>query len=257
MKTEGDAKPKKGRGMGRVKDEVFKSPKGRMSDFSFDEEVAKAFDDMVDRSVPYYNEIQRMLGELTQAFAKDGSRVYDLGCSTGTTLSLIMKGFDRDVELVGVDSSAPMLKECREKLEPLIAGRPLRLIEADLSKPFEIENASVVLLVLTLQFVRPLYRPPLLKAIYEGLIPGGALLLVEKVLCPDPDLNRMFIRFYYDYKRRMGYDELEIAQKREALENVLIPYTPQENRRLLQDAGFSNVETFFRWYNFMGFMAVK
>lgn len=240
-----------------TKDEVFKSPKGRISDFSFDEEVAKAFDDMVDRSVPFYAEIQRMLGELTQAFAKDGSRVYDLGCSTGTTLSVILRGLSKDVELVGVDSSAPMLQECHEKLKPLTARHPLSLIEADLAEPFEIKNASVVLLVLTLQFVRPLYRPTLIKTVYDGLTPNGALLLVEKVLCPNPELNRSFIRFYYDYKRRMGYDELEIAQKREALENVLIPFTPDENVKLLKDAGFKTVETFFRWYNFMGFLAVK
>jgi len=114
-----------------------------------------------------------------------------------------------------------------------------------------------VLLVLTLQFLRPLYRPSLLKAIYNGLNKGGALLLVEKVLSADAGLNRLFIRFYYDYKRRVGYDELEISQKREALENVLVPYRPEENIELLKEAGFQTIETFFRWYNFMGFVAVK
>lgn len=243
--------------MGVVKDEVFKEPKGRLSDFVFDEEVVRVFDDMVDRSVPYYAEIQRMITELAHAFVKDGTRVYDLGCSTGTALSLISRGLDKDVELVGVDSSAAMLEECRQKLVKSGVDRPFQLFEADLSMPFKIENASVVLLVLTLQFLRPLYRPSLLKAIYDGLAKGGALLLVEKVLSADAGLNRLFIRFYYDYKRRVGYDELEISQKREALENVLVPYRPEENVELLKEAGFQTIEAFFRWYNFMGFVAVK
>jgi tRNA (cmo5U34)-methyltransferase len=118
-------------------------------------------------------------------------------------------------------------------------------------------DASVVLLVLTLQFVRPLNRDRLLDDIYRGLRPGGCLILVEKVLGETPLFNRLFIKHYYELKRRNGYSELEIAQKREALENVLVPYRLEENRDLLVRHGFQSIDVFFKWYNFSGLIAVK
>jgi tRNA (cmo5U34)-methyltransferase len=131
------------------------------------------------------------------------------------------------------------------------------LEQADIGGPVKIDNASVVVLCLTLQFIRPIHRERLVRSIYDQLNPGGCLLLVEKLLCEDPTLNRAYIRYYYDFKRRMKYSELEIAQKREALENVLIPYTLRENESLLRECGFRDVETFFRWYNFAGMVALK
>ena len=121
----------------------------------------------------------------------------------------------------------------------------------------EIDNASIVVLCLTLQFVRPIYRERLVKRIYDALLPGGALIIVEKILAEDSTWNRDFIKYYYNMKRRNHYSEMEIAQKREALENVLIPYTLSENITLLREAGFANYEIFFKWYNFSGFIAKK
>jgi len=115
----------------------------------------------------------------------------------------------------------------------------------------------VVILTLTLQFVRPLYRERLMQAVYDGLNHQGCLILVEKVLAPETLINRLFIKYYYDFKRRNGYSEMEIAQKREALENVLVPYRVGENEALLRHAGFQSVELFFKWYNFCGIIAVK
>jgi len=112
-------------------------------------------------------------------------------------------------------------------------------------------------LCLTLQFVRPIYREKLLRDIYQGLVPGGALILVEKILAEDSRYNRDFIEYYYDYKRRNDYSEMEISQKREALENVLVPYKLSENIALLRDHGFAHCEVFFKWYNFAGLIAVK
>merc|ERR1712023_610055 len=131
------------------------------------------------------------------------------------------------------------------------------LEHADLNDGIQIDNASVVVLNLTLQFVRPLNRESLLRSIIEGLNPGGVLILVEKVLGSDALLNRLWIKLYYDMKKRNGYSETEIAKKREALENVLIPYRPDENIKILARNGLDNVDMFFKWYNFAGFLGVK
>jgi tRNA (cmo5U34)-methyltransferase len=135
--------------------------------------------------------------------------------------------------------------------------RPYELKVADLHRDLQIENASVVVLCLTLQFIRPVFREKLLKKIADGLVPNGALILVEKTLAENSQFNRDFIKYYYNYKRRNHYSELEISQKREALENVLIPYKLSENIHMLQQAGFSSCETFFQWFNFSGIIAVK
>jgi tRNA (cmo5U34)-methyltransferase len=238
-------------------DEVFATPLDRVGDFTFNEQVAGVFDDMVSRSVPLYGEIQRMLAELTAYFATAGSSIYDLGCSTGTTLALVHDSLPVDAKLIGIDNSAEMLEKCRSKLETRGLHEAIELRRVDLDHGVEIRDASVVLLVLTLMFVRPLYRERLMRGICAGLRENGCLLLVEKVLGDGSSFNRLFIERYYAYKRRRGYSELEIAQKREALENVLIPYRLCENRDLLVQAGFREVEVFFKWYNFVGLVAVK
>lgn len=238
-------------------DTVFQSRLERVNDFKFDDEVAVVFDDMVSRSVPSYAEIQRLLVELGAYFATEGSNVYDLGCSTGTTLALLHNSLEVDARLCGVDSSQEMLHKCADKLEELGLKGAIDLQCADLDSGVKIENASVVMLVLTLMFIRPLNREKLIAGIFSGLNENGCLLVVEKVLGDGSLFNRLFIERYYAFKRRMGYSELEISQKREALENVLIPYRLQENRDLLLRAGFREVEVFFKWYNFAGFVAVK
>jgi len=126
-----------------------------------------------------------------------------------------------------------------------------------LNDGINVADASVVLLLLTLQFVRPLHRERLLRSVQQGMEKGGCVVLVEKVLGDDSTLNRLFIERYYDMKRRNGYSDLEIAQKREALENVLVPYRLDENLRLLKEVGFSATDVFFKWYNFTGIIAVK
>lgn len=239
------------------KDEVFKSEIEQVSDFKFGANVASVFDDMVNRSVPYYGEMQRMMAELAADHAREGSDVYDLGCSTGTTMVGMNTLVNPGIRFVGIDDSAEMLDKCKSKLTELGFTRPFDLRCADLNQGVEIENASVVVLCLTLQFVRPIYRERLIKDIYKGLNPGGALILIEKILAEESNFNRDFIRYYYNYKRRNQYSELEISQKREALENVLIPYKLSENISLLRDQGFAHCEVFFKWYNFAGLIAVK
>jgi tRNA (cmo5U34)-methyltransferase len=239
-----------------MKDEVFKESQPA-ADFAFGEKVAAVFDDMLDRSVPFYQEMQRMIAEMATDMAVDGTNIYDLGCSTGTTLLNLDPVVPPGVKFIGVDYSEDMLKRCREKLAQHGLKRPHELVCADLNQGVAIRNASMVLMVLTLQFVRPMYRDTLVKSILDGLNPNGCLILVEKVHGEDSLFNRLFIQYYYSLKRRHGYSDLEIAQKREALENVLIPYKLLENREMLLRAGFRYCEVFFKWYNFSGIIALK
>ncbi|MGV3602359.1 MAG: carboxy-S-adenosyl-L-methionine synthase CmoA [Dyadobacter fermentans] len=238
-------------------DQVFKDEITKVSDFKFGTTVVNVFDDMVSRSVPYYNEMQRMLAEIAADHVKEGTFVYDLGCSTGTTLIGLDQLIPSDIRFIGIDESQEMLDKCDVKLKEAGFVRPYDLVAGDLHQQLPISNGSVVILCLTLQFVRPLYRERLLKNIYDGLNPGGVLLLVEKVLAESSIFNRDFIKYYYNYKRRNHYSELEISQKREALENVLIPYKLSENMLLLKEAGFADCEIFFKWYNFSGMIAHK
>jgi tRNA (cmo5U34)-methyltransferase len=238
-------------------DKIFKEKFKKSYDFTFDEKVTNVFDDMVVRSVPFYLEIQRMIAELTRDYAQANSNVYDLGCSTGTTLLNLNEYVDDSVCFYGIDSSEQMLEKCRNNLNQAGVTRTVNLELGNLNKPLEIENASVVILCLTLQFVRPLKRVPLLQSLYNQLNPGGIVILVEKVLGESNEFNRQFIKYYYDFKRRNNYDEMEIAQKREALENVLIPYKLMENIEMLGEIGFNSIETFFKWYNFAGLVAQK
>ncbi len=238
-------------------DKIFDIQDEAIQDFRFDSTVASVFDDMVDRSVPYYREMQRMSGQLVADFARPGSKVYDLGCATGTTMALIDHCVGEGVEMVGLDNSQDMLDKCREKLELAQIATPFELVLADLNQSLEIDNASVVLLVLTLQFVRPMHRERLMQEVYDALNPGGCVILVEKTLGESSKLNRLFINHYNEMKRSKGYSELEISQKREALENVLVPYRLTENQALLSKVGFSEQDVFFKWYNFCGMIAVK
>lgn len=238
-------------------DNVFKDQITKVSDFKFGTKVVNVFDDMVNRSVPFYGEMQRMTAELAADHAQEGTNVYDLGCSTGTTLIGLDQLVSQQIQFIGVDESEEMLSKCDVKLKEAGVTRPYELQVGDLHQDIEIKNASVVILCLTLQFVRPLYRNRLLKNIYKGLNQGGILILVEKVLAENSLFNRDFIKYYYNYKRRRDYSEMEISQKREALENVLIPYKLSENVTLLSEAGFAHCETFFKWYNFSGLIATK
>lgn len=239
------------------KDEVFRDEIEKASDFKFGANVANVFDDMVNRSVPFYGEMQRMMAELVADHAKEDSDVYDLGCSTGTTMIGMDTMVNQNIRFIGVDDSQEMLDKCKSKLMELGFSRPYELRCANLGQGVKIENASVVVLCLTLQFVRPIYRENVLKDIYEGLNPGGVLILIEKILAEENSFNRDFINYYYNYKRRNSYSEMEISQKREALENVLVPYKLNENITLLKDKGFAHCEVFFKWYNFAGLIAVK
>jgi len=240
-----------------TKDTLFSERRDEIRDFEFGKDTAVVFDDMLIRSVPFYEEMQRMIGELAADYAVSGTQLYDLGCATCNAFLQLDPMLPTGVRFVGVDFSKEMLEQAREKLTRHALKRDYELVVADLNEDIEFTNASVVIMNLTLQFVRPVRRHRVMTSIAKGLQPGGCLLVVEKVLSKDSKINRSFIKFYYDFKQRNGYSELEIAQKREALENVLIPYRLEEDFELFLSSGFSFCDVFFKWYNFCGMIAVK
>lgn len=241
-------------------DKLFDAPGRLASDFEFDAEVARVFDDILERSVPFYSEQQRMIRTMSKSFWIPGTQVYDLGCSTGTTLASLACELGPGARLTGYDSSEAMIEKARKRLHEANLEDRATVKHGDLNgdlASLALENASLVTMCWTLQFIRPLRRDDLIRWIYRGLVNGGALILTEKILTNSGHVNRFFIDYYYDLKRRNGYSETEIARKREALENVLIPYRLEENLELFRRNGFEVVETFFQWFNFAGFLCVK
>jgi tRNA (cmo5U34)-methyltransferase len=242
------------------KDRLFSSKEPRSSDFEFNDTVATVFDDMLVRSVPFYTEQQLMIAEITKKFLTSGTDVYDLGCSTATTLINLARQIDSPTRLIGYDNSRPMLEKARRKIKQAGFEERIELRFGDLNGSLDnltLDNAGVVTMCWTMQFIRPLQRERLIKWINASLVENGVFVVTEKVLTNSTNMNRFFIDFYYDFKRKNGYSEMEISRKREALENVLIPYRIDENIEMFRRNHFEIVETFFQWYNFVGFMCFK
>jgi len=242
------------------RDNIFQRTSARSSDFEFNAEVAKVFDDMLVRSVPFYREQQEMISEIAKKFWISGTKAYDLGCSTGTTLINLCRKIKESACFVGYDNSEPMLKEARRKIKAFGLENRIQLQNYDFNKDLSklsLKNASVVTLCWTLQFVRPLQRDSLIKKIYKDLVEDGILLVTEKVLTNNTHMNRFFLDLYYDFKKRNRYSHDEIQRKRESIENVLVPYRINENIELFCRNGFEIVEIFFQWYNFVGILCVK
>jgi len=225
--------------------------------FVFDEKVATVFPDMINRSVPGYATIIAMIGTLSAEYAQPASICYDLGCSLGAA-SLSMRHNIRaeNCAIVAVDNSAAMVEGCRQAIERDSAVLPVAVrFEDILDTP--VNNASMVVMNFTLQFVKPEARDELLARIYEGLLPGGMLILSEKILFEDSALNDLFIEMYHRFKEQQGYSKLEISRKRAALEKVLIPETIAAHESRLKKAGFETFDVWFQCFNFASIVAVK
>lgn len=226
-------------------------------DFVFNERVVEVFDDMLERSIPFYRQVIEASACLLDRFLSHGDTVYDLGCANGSSLLEFSRLLQhKDLAFIGLDNSPAMLDKARLKAELYRKQDKVSFFFEDITD-FCHGGAGCVILNYTLQFIRPLQREPFLTRIFNSLKPGGVLLVSEKVISHDPRLNREYIEMYHGFKKSRGYSELEIARKREALENVLIPFSVEENLALLDRTGFSPVETFFRWFNFASFVAVK
>ncbi len=242
--------------MDAKKDTIFKL-ENVSEDFEFSSRVVEVFDDMLDRSIPFYNEVINASASLLNKHLQTGDTIYDLGSATGNTLLEFSRLLQpSDLHYVGIDTSPAMLEKAKLKAELYSKQDQFSFLEEDVVD-FNHQNAGAIILHYTLQFIRPPARTKIIKTLYDNLRPGGILLLSEKTICHDKMLNREFIDIYHTFKKDKGYSELEIAKKREALENVLIPFSISENKDLLHEAGFVSVETFFQWFNFTSFIAVK
>ncbi|MCK5883515.1 MAG: carboxy-S-adenosyl-L-methionine synthase CmoA [Bacteriovoracaceae bacterium] len=240
------------------KDKIFDTELKKIKGFEFNSDVAEVFDDMLSRSIPFYDEIHRIILDLAGRLKLDNEIIYDIGCSTGTTISIVdkfLKNKKQKANFIGIDSSGPMLEKCRAKLKrKKITNTELI---CDSIENIKLQKSMFAVMNYTLQFIDTAKRPELLKKIYRSLKPGGVFVLSEKIKCTNHTVNDLLIDLYYDFKRRNGYSELEISQKREALENVLVPLTPERQIELLKKAGFKKVEVIFRWYNFACFIGIK
>jgi len=226
-------------------------------DFSFNDRVAEVFDDMLDRSIPYYRTVIEGMAQLLTCRLAPGSTLYDLGCSTGTTLLELSRRLPaRDFHFCGVDNAPAMLAKARSKSAMYGKTAVLEFRQDDITC-CALPAAGGIICNYTLQFLRPLTRQPFVQRLFQALPPGGVLILSEKTISHASRLNRDFIDIYHRFKKQQGYSELEIAAKREALENVLIPFSLQENLTLLKEAGFDEVEVFFKWFNFTALIALK
>lgn len=244
--------------MSTPRDTLFSELSSDIEAFRFDERVSRVFADMIRRSVPGYASVIAMTGVLGAEHIQAHSRVYDLGCSLGTSLISIQNHVNVPCELIGIDNSRAMITACQKNLEqlPEKKGIGIQLQCADISE-INFSNASLVVMHYTLQFIRPDRRLQLLRKISAGLKPGGVLILSEKLTFDDPETDAALTRLYYDFKKHNGYSELEISQKRQALENVLIPETEQTHLDRLHRAGFERVVSWFQCLNFHSFVAYK
>lgn len=241
-----------------MEDRVFTDANSGSRDFQFDEKVASVFDDMLRRSVPFYTEQQAMVNALGKRLFQKATAIYDLGCSLGTTLLNFCQDIGPEAkELIGYDNSTAMVEKARTEIKGRGMDHAIQIRHGDLNDGVAIENAGLVTMLWSLQFVRPLKRDNLIRGIYDGMVENGALIVTEKVLTNNTHMNRLFIDLYYDYKRTQGYSDQEILRKREALENVLVPYRIDENMEMFRRNGFEMCETFVQYYNFVGFLCIK
>ena len=239
------------------RDTIYADPLHDSKLFTFDDSVARVFPDMIRRSVPGYPTIVAMSGLLAGRYALPGSNLYDLGCSLGaSTLAMRQNVRHPDCRIVAVDNSPAMLARCRSVVATDTRDVPVTLLCADLLD-VSIDNASVVVLNFTLQFIARERRDELLAAICAGLRPGGIMVLSEKVIFADPQLDALNTELHHQFKRANGYSDLEIARKRSALENVLLPETLQQHKQRIVSAGFSSCDVWFQCFNFASIIALK
>lgn len=242
------------------KDTVYQKNLLQVKAFQFDHTVARVFDDMVSRSVPIYHEVHGLLFDLLERRYKQGSDIYDLGCSTGTTLlaaeRFLKKKKLKRGQLVGIDNSPAMLEQCQKKWKKAKLQKATTVLASLEDYKFP-SKPGLVIMNYTLQFIPPKKRPALLRKVAQALPSKGMFILAEKIRSDDQLIEELITQLYYDFKKRRGYSELEIAQKREALEKVLLPTTPELQVKALKKAGFKHAEMVFRWYNFALYLGIK
>lgn len=243
--------------MTTTRDKIYASPLDEPGQFAFDSSVVSVFPDMIKRSVPGYTTIIAMTGLLAGRYATCDSKIYDLGCSLGaSTLAMRQHVHHESCEIIGVDNSQAMLDRCRNIIDTDTHELPVSLLCSDI-QDVPIEDASVVVLNFTLQFIAPELRDGVIQKIYDGLKPGGMMVLSEKVTFEDPHLDQLNIDLHHQFKSANGYSDLEIAQKRSALEDYLRPETLNQHKQRITTAGFSSCDVWFQCFNFASLVALK
>jgi tRNA (cmo5U34)-methyltransferase len=235
-----------------MKDNIFSKPIEKK--FEFDEAVASVFDDMLSRSVPFYDEVRQLIISIILNQEEDDKKVLDLGSSTAKFLLDLNTKMSSKMRLKGIDNSKAMLKRANQKCKAF--GADIELCYEDMLE-YQYNKEDIVVANYTLQFIRPMQRLKLVEKISKSINSGGIFIFSEKVIFKDKVLDKELIDIYYEYKKEQGYSQYEISQKREALENVLIPFTIEENILMCKDAGFKEVTTIFQWANFVTFIAKK
>ncbi len=239
------------------KDIVFAKRQNPVEAFEFNDEVTSVFDDMLRRSVPFYMESITRQAQICIQFYKKKTVIYDLGCSNGNLGIMICKSFGKKkFSMIGIDSSCPMIKRYNNRLKGKAYRNNVRLI-CNPAENIEIINASVVILNLTMQFIDPYERNSVIQNIYNGLVSGGILLLTEKIIHRTKTISDIQQKYYTKFKKENGYSDLEISQKRDALEDILIPETLETHQNRLQRAGFSSFDVWLKWFNFASLIAIK
>ncbi len=243
-----------------TKDKIYQQP-SEEGPFRFNEDVARVFPDMLRRSIPGYGATIEAIGSLAARYVKADTKCYDLGCSLGAATIAMRQGIDKaGCEIVAVDTAPAMIERCREIVaeddRQFSPGTRVELIEADI-RDIEIDNASMVVLNYTLQFLKMEDRDELMRSIYRGLNEGGLLVLSEKVVDENTEMEQLLFDLHHEHKRRNDYSALEVSRKRAALENVLIPETVAAHRRRLADAGFGHTAVWLRYFNFVSIVALK
>ena len=244
------------------KDSIFAQYREKVADFVFDDKVVAVFDDMIRRSVPGYATVIAMTSVFAQQFAQPESLCYDLGCSLGASTLAMRRGIDKKGEdkrgcaIVAVDNSQAMIDRCRQIADSDVSTVPVDFVLGNIQE-IEIKNASVVVLNYTLQFLDPARRNEMIQTIYDGLLPGGLLILSEKIKFEDAQEQDFQVDMHHNFKKLNGYSELEISQKRKSIENVLLPDTLEEHYSRLRGAGFSKCYLWFECFNFVSIAAIK
>lgn len=237
-------------------DRLFETQRPRL-DFAFDEDVARVFPDMIERSVPGYGAVINMISAMANRHLTSGQIAYDLGCSLGAASLAILKGLEaRRCRIIAVDNAWPMITKCRENMALVEHGSQVELVCADV-RHIDVADAAMVVLNFTLQFIPLADRTGLMKSIHEGMAENGVLVLSEKIASDNPLTEQLFVEMHHGFKKTQGYSDLEISQKRSALENVLIPETLNAHIERLRSVGFSRIEPWFQCFNFMSLLAYK
>lgn len=238
-------------------DTLYAYPKKVIEEFSFNLQVVDVFSDMISRSVPSYQNIAEGIGKIASKVCTDGSKIYDLGCSLGNISLTISKYLqDRDTEIIGIDNSVAMVERARQHIDNYSYAKSIKIEKGDLVT-LQLQECDMAVTNFTLQFVKPEQRQSVVDSIYQALKPGGVFVLSEKILIPHNFINDLMVDLHHDFKRENGYSDLEISQKRTALENVMRLDGIETHLTRLKNSGFESSTVWYQHFNFVSILAYK